>query len=121
MQPSEAGATDRQHAGGLAPPGIGAAAAWAPGSGRPSVEHRASNVSTTDRPSTPGVSTGSGTTAYEATSSGTSRKTPVPPALRPVNVIQHDDAGAASDAGAVEGEPETVELPPAYTNIKKPA
>jgi hypothetical protein len=37
--------------------------------------------------------------------------------LRPVNIIQHDDAGVANEAA--EGEPETVELPPAYTNIRK--
>lgn len=39
-----------------------------------------------------------------------SRKSPMPRQLRPVNIIQHDDAGAA----------DTVELPPAYTNIRKP-
>ena len=39
-----------------------------------------------------------------------------PSALRPVNIIQHDDGGP-SDAHL--GEPETVELPPAYTNIKR--
>jgi hypothetical protein len=38
--------------------------------------------------------------------------------LRPVNIIQHDDAGDAAE-GEGEGE-ETIELPPAYTNIRKP-
>jgi hypothetical protein len=46
-------------------------------------------------------------------SGGSSRKTPFgPPQLRPVNIIQHDDAGP--DEGA-----ETIELPPAYTNIRR--
>ncbi|OAX42456.1 hypothetical protein K503DRAFT_853986 [Rhizopogon vinicolor AM-OR11-026] len=50
-----------------------------------------------------------------------SRKSGMPRVLRPVNIIQHDDGGAASEAaeGEGEGEPETVELPPAYTNIQK--
>jgi len=46
-----------------------------------------------------------------------SRKSHMPRQLRPVNVIQHDDAGAADEVP--DGEPETVELPPAYTNIQK--
>ena len=37
--------------------------------------------------------------------------------LRPVNIIQHDDAGP-SEGPASPGEPETIELPPAYTNIR---
>ncbi|KAG2128713.1 hypothetical protein DEU56DRAFT_957191, partial [Suillus clintonianus] len=45
-----------------------------------------------------------------------SRKSPMP-RLRPVNIIQHDDAGAADEQA--EGEPDTVELPPAYTHIRK--
>lgn len=38
--------------------------------------------------------------------------------MRPVNIIQHADAGP-SMAPPGEDEPETVELPPAYTNIRK--
>jgi hypothetical protein len=37
--------------------------------------------------------------------------------MRPVNVIQHADAGPSMAPG--EDEAETVELPPAYTNIRK--
>jgi hypothetical protein len=37
--------------------------------------------------------------------------------MRAVNIIQHDDAGPSEAAKAEE--PETVELPPAYTNIRK--
>jgi len=44
------------------------------------------------------------------------RKSPLGPAqLRPVNIIQHDDAGDEGDETQ-----ETIELPPAYTNIRKP-
>ncbi|KAG7448852.1 uncharacterized protein BT62DRAFT_929922 [Guyanagaster necrorhizus] len=38
--------------------------------------------------------------------------------LRPVNIIQHDDAGPSGPLRAEE-EPETVELPPAYTKIRQ--
>jgi hypothetical protein len=53
----------------------------------------------------------------DGTSTGRSRKSPLPPSLRPVNFIQHEDAGASLPADSTE--PETVELPPAYTNIRK--
>ncbi len=62
------------------------------------------------RPSTPGGST-------TISSTNATRKTANPPSLRPVNIIQHDDAGSA--AGDAEEEAETVELPPAYTNIRR--
>ena len=39
--------------------------------------------------------------------------------MRPVNVIQHDDAGPSEPLTGGDGEVETVELPPAYTNIRK--
>lgn len=49
-------------------------------------------------------------------SSGHTRKSPLGPTqLRPVNIIQHDDGGPEDEEG------ETIELPPAYTNIRKPA
>jgi hypothetical protein len=38
--------------------------------------------------------------------------------MRPVNIIQHDDAGPSEPAKDEEGEPDTIELPPAYTNLK---
>jgi hypothetical protein len=42
------------------------------------------------------------------------RKSPLGPQhLRPVNIIQHDDAGP-------DETQETIELPPAYTNIRRP-
>ncbi|KAI0000168.1 hypothetical protein BJV74DRAFT_146232 [Russula compacta] len=47
----------------------------------------------------------------------TTRKSAAPPQLRPVNIVQHDDAGP-SEYTAGHGEPETIELPPAYSNIR---
>lgn len=42
-----------------------------------------------------------------------------PPRMRPVNIIQHDDAGPSAPFNpAQDEEPETVELPPAYTAIQ---
>lgn len=52
----------------------------------------------------------------DGTSTGLTRKSPLPSPLRPVNVIQHEDAGPSLPAD--NAEPETVELPPAYTNIR---
>ena len=51
-----------------------------------------------------------------APSTSVSRKSPVPPSFRAVNIIQHDDAGPGEPTP--EEEPEPIELPPAYTNIK---
>lgn len=46
-----------------------------------------------------------------------SRKSGMSKQLRAINIIQHEDAGPSS---AQEGaQPETIELPPAYTNIRK--
>ncbi|KAF8493429.1 hypothetical protein F5888DRAFT_822035 [Russula emetica] len=40
------------------------------------------------------------------------------PQLRPANIIQHDDAGPSEDLLDQAG-PETIELPPAYSNIRQ--
>jgi len=53
----------------------------------------------------------------DGTGTGISRKSPMPSSLRAVNVIQHEDAGPSLPAENAESE--TVELPPAYTNIRK--
>jgi hypothetical protein len=53
-----------------------------------------------------------------ASSSTGTRKT-APRMFRPVNIIQHDDAGPSGQEVKEEEEPETIELPPAYTNIRK--
>ncbi|KAF8257808.1 hypothetical protein EI94DRAFT_1791471 [Lactarius quietus] len=47
----------------------------------------------------------------------TMRKNALPAPLRPTNIIQHDDAGPREGPASV-GEPETIELPPAYTNVR---
>lgn len=46
-----------------------------------------------------------------------SRKSPMPRQMRPVNIIQHEDAGPSDDMES--SRPETIELPPAYTHIRK--
>jgi hypothetical protein len=74
-----------------------------------STHERPLSMATTDagRPQTPVTTT---TTA--------TRKSAMPPQLRPVNIIQHDDAGPSEDS-ASHDEPETIELPPAYTNLRQ--
>ena len=59
-----------------------------------------------------------GSTASE-TAPGQSgrRKGATPRPMRPVNIIQHDDAGP-SPAPGEGGVPETIELPPAYTALR---
>jgi hypothetical protein len=49
---------------------------------------------------------------------GMSRKSAAPPSLRPANFIVHEDAGTTGIPEDHEEEPETVELPPAYINIR---
>ncbi|KAG9100091.1 hypothetical protein FRC06_004548 [Ceratobasidium sp. 370] len=51
-------------------------------------------------------------------SSGRSKAGMPPSAFRPVNFIQHEDAG---DLPTTDQEPETVELPPAYTDFRSRA
>jgi len=51
--------------------------------------------------------------------STSTRKTGAPRQMRPVNIIQHADAGPSAPPAAAEEEPETVELPPAYNHIRK--
>ncbi|KAG9090613.1 hypothetical protein FS749_000417 [Ceratobasidium sp. UAMH 11750] len=48
-------------------------------------------------------------------SSGRSKAGMPPSSFRPVNFIQHEDAG---DIPSTDQEPETVELPPAYTDFR---
>lgn len=85
----------------------------ADGSTRASTDHRQSQLTyMTDLPGRAGTPDG-GTVI-----TGSSRKSPMPPALRPVNFIQHEDAGPSGTGGEGE-EAETVELPPAYTNFNK--
>ncbi|KAJ7033738.1 hypothetical protein C8F04DRAFT_1104015 [Mycena alexandri] len=75
------------------------------------------------RPISGVFSEGRSETPDPSTSVSTStRKTAPMRQMRPVNIIQHADAGPSlppPERG--EEEPETVELPPAYTNIRKEA
>ncbi|KAH8987813.1 hypothetical protein EDB92DRAFT_1801048 [Lactarius akahatsu] len=75
-----------------------------------STHDRPLSMTTADipRPQTPGSMN---------TATSHTRKSALPPQLRPVNIIQHDDAGP-SEVPTSAGEPETIELPPAYTNIR---
>ncbi|KAI0346612.1 hypothetical protein BDW22DRAFT_1352763 [Trametopsis cervina] len=84
----------------------GAETSTIPGAARPSLDQRRSHYSNLsgERSSTPDQSAVSGSTYL--------RKSPAPPSFRAVNIVQHDDAGPS------EPEPETIELPPAYTNIR---
>ncbi|KAF9467943.1 hypothetical protein BDZ94DRAFT_1210476 [Collybia nuda] len=91
------------------------------GTGATSSEGRPlSGYTSTSRSGTPDLlgSVYGGTGTSGAGSSAGGRKGAFRP-MRPVNVIQHDDAGPQEPAGGAEEEVETVELPPAYTNIRK--
>jgi hypothetical protein len=49
------------------------------------------------------------------------RKRAAFPQPRPVRIIQHDDASPSENlSGQLDTEPETIELPPAYSNIRQP-
>jgi hypothetical protein len=68
---------------------------------------------------------GGGASAYGygwaagSTTTGTSRKGG-PMRMRPVNIVQHEDAGPPPPMGGdKEEETETIELPPAYTAVHK--
>jgi hypothetical protein len=67
--------------------------------------------SATSRSGTPDLLTAAGSSTAATRKSGLR-------VMRPVNIIQHDDAGPNEDPKNEE-EPETIELPPAYTNIRK--
>lgn len=60
-----------------------------------------------------GGSAVSGSAGYERRKGGPPRQ------MRPVNIIQHDDAGPSlpSPEGEKDEEPVTIELPPAYTAL----
>ncbi len=50
----------------------------------------------------------------------TTRKYAASSQLRPINIVQHDDADPNEESsGQGQGEPETIELPPAYSNIHR--
>ena len=80
---------------------------------RPSVDHRLSQYSITTGE---GTALGAARPDTPSQASTYMRKSPAPPSFRPVNIIQHDDAGPSEMS---QIEPETIELPPAYTNIRR--
>ena len=57
---------------------------------------------------------GYGWAAAAGGSTTSSNRKGAPPRLRPVNIVQHEDAGPPEDA-------EMIELPPAYTMVGKGA
>ncbi|KAL0569778.1 hypothetical protein V5O48_012189 [Marasmius crinis-equi] len=66
-----------------------------------------------DRPSSR-----SGTPGPDAASTSAATRKTQPRPYRAVNIIQHDDAGPSEQKPPGEEEQETIELPPAYTNIR---
>ena len=82
----------------------------------PSIRGTSEAASTHDRPLSMSTFTADGQRPQTPTTTTTTRKSAGFPQLRPVNVVQHDDAGPSVDLlGQSE---ETIELPPAYTNIR---
>lgn len=79
-----------------------------------------SGVTSTSRSGTPDLLGfgAAGTAATSTSGSSSGRKSGMPRPLRAVNIIQHEDAGPSDAPKADEDEPETIELPPAYTNIR---
>lgn len=71
---------------------------------------------TTPEPGASLAGYGAGGTQAGSSTGGERRKGGAPRTMRPVNIIQHDDAGPPEDKEP-EGEPETIELPPAYTAV----
>lgn len=69
------------------------------------------------RSGTPDGSVALGYGAGASTQGTTTRKGAPPRMMRPVNIIQHDDAGP-SYGEPPKDEEETIELPPAYTALK---
>ncbi|EIW55324.1 uncharacterized protein TRAVEDRAFT_130820 [Trametes versicolor FP-101664 SS1] len=86
--------------------------------GRPSADHRQSYLSQSSTSETGGAAGVLRPPPSTAPSSNT-RKSAAPPTFRPVNIIQHDDAGPSEPPPPPAEEPETIELPPAYTNIRR--
>ena len=77
-------------------------------------------ASTHDRPLSKSTLTADGQRPQTPTTPmTTSSKSASFPPLRPVNIIQHDDASPGEDLSGQAG-PETIELPPAYSSYRQP-
>jgi hypothetical protein len=83
----------------------------------PSIGGTSEAASTHDRPLSMSTFTADGQRPQTPTTTTTTRKSAGFPQLRPVNIVQHDDAGPSTDLLG-QSEHETIELPPAYTNIR---
>ncbi|KAJ2928230.1 hypothetical protein H1R20_g8849, partial [Candolleomyces eurysporus] len=70
------------------------------------------------RSGTPDGSVALGYGAGASTQGTTTRKGAPPRMMRPVNIIQHDDAGPSYGEPPKDEETETIELPPAYTALR---
>ena len=82
----------------------------------PTIRGTSEAASTNDRPlSMSTVTTDVQRPQTPMTTTTTTRKSAAFPQLRPVNIIQHDDASLSGQA-----EPETIELPPAYQPQRSP-
>ncbi|KAJ7100255.1 hypothetical protein B0H15DRAFT_819489 [Mycena belliarum] len=89
---------------------------------RPSADERRPSNATdpTDGRSFLASESRSGTPDPSTGMSSSTRKSGAPMRqMRPVNIIQHADAGPSAAPLPAAEEPETIELPPAYNNIRK--
>ncbi len=57
-------------------------------------------------------------TPMASTTTMTTRKSSSFSQLRPINIIQHEDSDSREDSSG-QGEPETIELPPVYSNARR--
>lgn len=85
----------------------------------PNIGGASGAASTPNRPlpMTPAVIPHPQTPTSMAAAKAAMRKSSLPAEMRPVNIIQHDDAGPSEGLESV-AEHETIELPPAYSNIR---
>ncbi|KAF9453145.1 hypothetical protein P691DRAFT_802020 [Macrolepiota fuliginosa MF-IS2] len=94
-------------------------AATGTGYGASSSDRPLSGTSFTRSETTDFLGVGYGWAAGSTTTSN-SRKG-APPRMRPVNIVQHEDAGPPPPPADKEEETETIELPPAYTAVQNVA
>jgi hypothetical protein len=84
----------------------------------PTIRGTSEATSTQERPLSMSTADIQGPQTPMTATTTTTRKSAVPHQLRPINIIQHDDAGPRDDLSS-HGDPQTIELPPAYTNIRQ--
>jgi hypothetical protein len=84
----------------------------------PTISGTSEAASTHDRPLSMSTATADVQRPQTPMTTTSTRKSAAFPQLRPVNIIQHDDAGPSENLSG-HAESETIELPPAYTNIRQ--